>query len=293
MVALKLKLALRPWRHYPGTQALTSLALTAVLFLFGMTRWLNQTVDTAISGIQGRQVMTAYLDPALGEKEGTAIADTIRTQLGSSANRVEFQAQEKFLGDLANAYPQLSEEIQQFGNEAQAIAPNFVSIQGRLTDGSIEQVRKIPGVESVSVSKTKFRSLVENLQASRAFTRWMSMALLLALASLLLLVGKLNARLNHETARMIGQLGGSDLEAKMPGLLNLASLGALSGASAALLWRVGASGLAAQARALSPIFERMSAPSHAIYLVLPLLGAAAGYAMGLLTQAPAKRIGAA
>lgn len=282
-----LKLALRPWKLSPLSQWLASVTLGFLLFIFSLLFWFQDGLTPILARLSSDQVVTAYLDHS-PETDSNKIVDTIKTQVGSSAQQVDYTDSQGFVTELEKSYPDLAREVSSLGQDLKQIAPQYVTIRGSLSPAQVENVKRIPGVESIDSSTERFRPILESLTATQWITRIFMAACLLGLFTLLLLMSRLNHSVHAEAFRLIEQLGGTRLQARLPQVVNQTMLGLLGGTLAATAWIFSQTILVQKIHAFSPFLQSMPpAPASSIFLLIGI-GAAMGWLTGWMNSGAAE-----
>jgi cell division protein FtsX len=273
---LALKLAFRPWRLQPFAQIATFATLGVLLFLAGLFGWLSRSLPTVRAQLEGDRVASVFIDPSTEATSLESIRDQIRVSVGSSAVKMEFVSSDRFLETLAEKQPELAKEVAALGGEKEWIAPKHFTVRGEIAEASVEKMRRIPGVESVSFSERRFRPIVENLAAMEWLCRLLVAATLVAMVAVLFLLGRINSGIFEQAEAIVAQLGGSDWQARFPSRASpfLAAFGA--SVVAAFLFRMVQPGVAHKIGSLSPFLRGLeSAPAFPVVGILAV-GAAAG-----------------
>lgn len=252
-----LKLALRPWRLQPLSQILTFTTLGVLMFLAGLFGWLARSIPHLSAQLEGDRVASVFLDPSAESASVDSVKDQIRVSLGSSAAKVDYVSSERFLEILSERQPELAKEVAALGNEKDWIAPKHFSIRGAIDDRTVERLKAINGVESVSFSERRFRPIIENLAAMDWLCRLLFAASIFAMVAVLFLLGRINSTIFAEAEIVVTQMGGSDWQARLPSRLGpfLASLAAASVAGL-LFWKI-QPGVAHKIGMLSPFLRAL------------------------------------
>ncbi len=260
-----LKLALRPWRLAPLSQVFTALAVGLLLLLCGFMIWMERGLKPVVARLQSEQVITAYLEGNLEPADHSQIVDSIRTAVGARAVDVKAVEAQDFVKELQPQYPELARELRELGGQSLSlIVPSYVSISGTVPEGTLEAVRRIPGVESAESSKDRFHHIVGAFKALRWVARILAAGLLLALLTGLIHLSKMNSYLHREPVSLLRLWGAGPWAMRAPALLSGLMIGASGGAIAALGWVVCGGWLAGQIRALSPMLNELQAPPVAV-----------------------------
>ncbi len=230
-----LKLALRPWKLQPLSQILSFSTLSVLLLLAGFFASLAHSLPGVRRNLEGDQIASIFVDPAIEPGQLGAIRDQIRTSAGS-ALRVDYVDSNAFLEAMARDQPELAKEISTLGSEKEWIVPKHFSIRGTIGDPWIEKIRTIPGVESVAFSARRFKPIVENIAAMEWLSRVLFAAIVLTMVAVLALLGRLNASVFSEAETIVAQMGGATWEARLPSRLSPILLAVSAGGVASLLY---------------------------------------------------------
>ncbi len=288
-----LKLSLRPWRAALLSQLFSALAVGFLLFLCGLSFWVQSGMEPVIAQIENRQILTAYLDPTVDKKEEPKVVDRIRTSLGARAGapsyELKFVGSEQFADQLKGSYPDLSRELSDLGAEMNAIVPRYVSIAGILPDGALDRVRKINGVESADSSKDRNRHVVAAFSMLRWVARFMAAGMAIALLTGLIHLSRMNSFLHRETLAILRLWGASTTQLRLPSLISGLSVGLLGGLLAAIAWSAAGARLLGHLRALSPALRQLpQTPGWIAFAALLAAGCALGALAGMAgASAPA------
>jgi cell division protein FtsX len=270
-----LKLALRPWRLQPLSQFLSFATLGVLLLLAGFFASLATALPEIRHGLEGDQIASVFLDPASEPANLDSIRDQIRLSLGSSAVTVNYVDADAFLSDLERKQPELAKEVAALGSEKDWVTPRHFSLRGSIGEKTVDRLRGISGVESVSFSASRFEPIVENLTAIAWLSRVLFSAITLAILAVLVLLGRLNSGIFAEAEGIIAQMGGSEWQARFPARLNPILLASSAGLLASLFFQKLGPWFAAKMAALSPFFTGLGTSA-------PLLSAPVLLALGLV-----------
>ena len=213
------KLALRPWRLAPLSQAFSSLAVGFLLLLVGFLFWMQQGLKPLLVRLHGEQVVTAYLEPSVSGKEADGLVRQIRSTLNEQSG---FKAQSKshpkadvqlitasqFIVQLKNKYPELGRELEQMGNEKDFIVPSYISVSGILPNTALDEIKKLRGVDSAESSKDRYRTIVGAFSALRTISRVLMSGICLALLTGLIHLTRMNSYLQQDALALL-QLWGA------------------------------------------------------------------------------------
>lgn len=272
-----LKLALRPWRLQPLSQFLSFATLGVLLLLAAFFASLASALPELRKSLEGDQIASVFLDPSSEPANLDSVRDQIRLSLGSSAVQVEYVDAEAFLAAIQGNQPDLAKEVAALGNEKDWVTPRHFSLRGPIGDKTIERLRTIPGVESVSFSAHRFQPIVENLSAIAWMSRVLFSAIVLAMVAVLVLLGRLNSGIFAEAEGIVAQMGGSHWQARFPARLNPILLASGAGLFAGMLFLKLSPWFATKMSTLSPFFTGLGtrAPLVSAPVVL-VLGLAVG-----------------
>ena len=271
-----LKLALRPWKISAMSQLFSSLAVGLLLVLASFLMWFGRGLEPVLDRLQNRQVITAYLESAVEEKDETRVMDSIKVTLGDHPVEVRAVAPGEFVKSLDENYPELTKEIESMGQEMNQIVPRYISITGYVPEGTVDQIKAINGVESVDSSRDRYMPIVGTFKALQWVAKVLTLGLTIALLTGLAQLSRLNAGVHREALGMMRQWGATPLQLRMPGLLSGMSVGAVGGAIAGLSWIVASQWFAVQIITFSPLLKGISAPSAGVGVLLIFVGAAFG-----------------
>lgn len=286
-----LKLALRPWRISPLSQALSAAAVGFLVMMCGFLVWMHQGLRTVVSHLQAEQVITAYVDPALEAREAPRVLDEIKLKLGAApmANPELFEAKfvdtEQFLGVLKDSYPELGRELADLGAEMNTVVPRYVSITGVLPEGAIEDVRKVPGVASAESSRDRYKQVVGAFAALGWVARLLGAGLVLALLTGLVHLARMNASLQGDATELLRLWGAGEWTLRAPGALTGLMVGALGGIFALAVWSQGGPWVIGQIRGLSPALKGIPEPGTLFGMMLLAGAVVAGFVSGAVVSA--------
>jgi cell division protein FtsX len=274
------------------SQAISALTVGFLLLLSGFLFWMEMGLRPVLTRLKGEQVITAYLDPALETAKEKGVVDQIRTQLGARPE-LKLVGSPQFVEELKVHYPELGRELEDLGGELTTIIPRFVTVTGMLPDSAVEQVRRVPGVQSAESSKDRYQQIVGAFSTLRTVARVLAAGLLLALLTGLIHLSRMNAALHHEAISLLRLWGAGQGSLRAPGLLSGLFVGLTGGLIAAAGWAMGGVWLALKIKTLSPMLATMPLPRMPIGLMLFVAGALLGLVAGALSGvSPAVRGGA-
>src|SRR3954463_15052343 len=82
VVMYLLKLALRAWRIAPLSQLFSAIAVGFLLLLIGFLFWIQQGLKPILVRLEGEQVITAYLNSSVENKDENKTLEEVRQALG-------------------------------------------------------------------------------------------------------------------------------------------------------------------------------------------------------------------
>lgn len=280
-----LRLSLRPWRLAPFSQIFSSLAVGFLLLLVGFLFWMQRGLKPILTRLQGEQVVTAYLDPSVNGKDAQALVDTIRVSMGAhsqSARAPEIKLVTSFelISLLKSQYPDLGRELEDLGNEMDQIVPRYVSVSGVLPSDSVDQIKRIPGVESAESSKDRYKHIVGAFSALRTVARVLMAGLCLALLTGLIHLARMNGFLHRDALLLLRFWGAGSATLLVPGMISGLFVGLLGGVIAFSGWLTAGIWLTRHVRALSPMLSALPMAGSQSALVLLFLGGSLGWLAG-------------
>jgi cell division protein FtsX len=265
----------------PFTQFLAVSSVGFLLFLSGFMIWMDRGLKPVIARMEREQVITAYLDPALEDKDQGKIIDAIRTSLGARAE-VRAVGAEQFLADVRTTHPDLAREIEDLGDEMKTVIPRFISATGLLAPDALEKVKAVQGVESAESSKDRFQNVIGAFYALRRVARILAGGLCVALLIGLLQLSKLNGQYQRDTIGLLWLWGAGSFIVRLPGVISGAVTGLLGGSVAAAAWATAGFWLANHLQQLSPMLHGMPSPVLGIAGILLLAGLFIGVVSAVL-----------
>lgn len=275
-----LKLALRPWRVAPWSQAFAAMAVGFLLVLSAFLFWMERGLKPVVHRMKSEQVITAYLDPSLENLDEGKLVDSIQVALGAKSVDVKVVGSQQFVDELKGHYPELSKELQSLGQEVNSIVPRYVSVSGVLPASAVSAVKAVPGIESAETSSDRYHHIVGAFGALRWVARLLAVGLCLALMTGLIHLSRMNSYLHRESIRLMKLWGASALTLRTPALLSGLWVGISGGVIAAVGWVTGGIWLAEHVKALSPLLKDMALPQAQMAAGLLILGALIGAAAG-------------
>jgi len=124
----------------------------------------------------------------------------------------------------------------------------------------LQSLRSIKGVESIEVSHNKLRSAAGPFQSLRLFAKVVILGMLSALICSWLLLGKVYREIHQDAVTMMGLMGASTFEKKLPLAISGLILGAGSGVVSALMWWAMSPWLILKLKGFSPVLESLGTP---------------------------------
>jgi len=279
-----LKLALRPWRLAPLSQFFSAVAVGFLLLLVGFLHWMQTGLSPVVARLKSEQVVTAYLDPSVPQKDETKVVDAIRLALGAQAAASDIRLVDapEFVSELKGQYPELARDLEELGPELKAIVPRYVSISGMLNEDASEQIGAVTGIENAESSKDRYQHIVGAFSALRWVARLLMVGLCMALLTGLIHLSRMNSYLHRDALGLLRFWGAGGAVLRTPGMLSGLSVGVLGGVIALAGWVSGGNWLAGHVRNLSPMLKQMQLAGFQLGLVLFVLGTMIGWLAGLL-----------
>lgn len=276
-----LKLALRPWRLAPLSQIFSGIAVGFLLLLVGFLFWMQNGLKGVLVRLQGEQVITAYLDNSVENKNEEKIVDAAREALGPTPE-IKLVNTSLFIKHLRAQYPDLSRELEDLGQETNQIVPRYVSISGILPDSAIEKIKVIPGIEHAESSKDRYHHIVGAFSALRWVARILMAGICLALLTGLIHLSRMNAYLHKDALSLLHFWGAGSATLASPSILSGISVGLLGGVIAWSGWITIGVWLARHVRSISTILKGMPPVHPHLAFALLVLGAIIGLFAGAL-----------
>lgn len=287
---VSLRLSLRPWKSAPMTQWMALGSLSFILVGFNSVYWMGENVSTIVEKLEAERIVTVYLDPSVGKRpdephlQTGAIQDAIRTQLGSSRISSDYTDAQTFLKDLESSYPELAREVQALGADAEWVTPRFFTLKGAVSDSTIEELKKIPGIEGIESSDKKVHPVTQSLKAIFWVSRLFTAGLGLAFVTLLFLIARLNRQCQSEVASMIRQWGGTRLQMRLPQIWNQFFLACSAAVLSIAAWIYCQPLLMRHMGALSPYLRELKLQPPIKMLAVAFSAALFGWVSGWLTS---------
>lgn len=280
-----LKLALRPWRSAPFSQVFSSIAVGILLLLSGFLFWMQSGLKPVLHRLQSEQVLTAYVDAALPEKDESALLEKVRAVLNVTGEHgspeVKWVGTSEFLKQVKGQYPDLDRELEDLGKEMTQIVPRYISVSGILPDRALEKIKAIPGIESAESSKDRYHHIVGAFSALRWVAKILMIGVCFALFTGLIHLARMNAYLHQDALKLLRFWGGGSLALTSPGMISGVMVGILGGCIALSGWMTLGVWLSKHIRTLSPLLKGMPATGLSLSLILFLSGTLIGLISGL------------
>ncbi len=287
-MSIFLKLAWRPFRLAPLSQASSILTASVLLVLSGFLFWIEQGFAPVVQRLQQEQVITAYLSPQLDRAGETRLVDSIQTSLGSAIHVQKMSASE-FIAELKPRYPELSRELEDMGEEGTALIPRYISISGVFQDQTAQAIHGMPGIESMETSKDRYKNVVGAFRALRWVARLMLMGLALALMTGLVHLVRMNRTIQSDAISFLRLWGANEVVIRMPTLISSWLVGFMGGAIAWAAWATVGVQITMQVKGLSPLLTEMPVPSASMGLLLLVIGSTLGMISGVLAAGVSSR----
>lgn len=291
-----LKLALRPWKISPASQAMSAAAVGFLVLMCGFLAWMHEGLRTVVSHLKAEQVITAYIDPSVEGQDAARVLDEIKLKLGAApmANPSDFEAKfvdtEQFLSILKGSYPELGHELMDLGPEVNSVVPRYVSVTGILHDDAIEDVRKVAGVASAESSRDRYKQITGAFAALGWVARLLGAGLVLALFTGLVHLARMNASIQGDATEMLRLWGAGEWSLRAPGALTGLLVGALGGVIAFAAWSQGGTWAIGEIRGLSPALKGIPEPGMIFSVALFAAATISGFVSGALVSAfPGKK----
>lgn len=268
-----LKLAIRPWKESPFTQAFMSVALGFLLFLVCFLNWLDTALDPVLKQFTNDQVITVYLDASVAKDEEPKIMDAIRGTVGAAANRLgalEFTPAEGFLKELEKNYPSLTDELKGLGSEMNTVVPRYISINGAVSMSAREKLTQLPGVDAVDSSNDRFSQIAGAFVSMQWVARVFAIALGLSIFMGMILLGRMNNHTLRDSLQLLRQWGAGQWMVFVPGILSGACVALFGGSLAILGWKFLSVPIATQISHVSPFLNQMPLPNADSFVGFPI-----------------------
>jgi len=301
-----LRLALRPWKIAPWSQISSGLVVGFLVLLSGIMLWLESGLRPVVRRLQAEQVITAYIKPDLDTSaeesvltKAAELLDLDLSQLKPTSDgafekktetgwvRLQFVHTQDFTNHLRESFPDLASQLEGLSpEEVPFIVPRTLSIQGVFAEGRddriLDEVRKLPGVESAESSRDRYSGVVGTFRALRWLTGFVILGLLLTTFTGLVHLGRLNAHLHQDALSVFRLWGAGPTLLRAPAMLSGLSVGFLGGVLALVGWSLTGERLVEILRALSPILRDLASPPHIwVGLALWSIACAIGWLAGL------------
>lgn len=259
-----LRLVLRPWRAAPFLQLTFSGSLGFSLFLLCFLIWFHQSLSPVLNRIHNGKVLTVFLEAnresaSIAATEPHPIEDKIRMAVGAQRNvQIKSVGSSQFLKDLKQDFPDLSDELESLGAEAESLLPRYISVTGSLDEDAASRIQKIPGVSSVEVARAGYTQGSEAFFTLRWILRVVIVGIFMAFGLGWILWMRHQLGVNDDVFDFFKLWGASYWQVKLPSLLIGAFSGLIMGGGAAgLLLLVGPKVLS-QIQNLSPLLKELS-----------------------------------
>lgn len=277
---LLLKLTLRPWLRSPYNQFFSSLVVGVLLLITGVLIWLQQGLKPVVSRLQNEEVVTAYLASTVNPADEDKIVDQIRENLGARAD-IQLVPAHEFVANIKKQYPELGQELEDLGDEAAQIIPRYVSITGVLSDGALERIKSISGIESAETSRDRYRQIVGAIGAIRWVARLLIIGLGLALFTGLIHLARTNMDVHRDAIQLMRLMGAGGAKLQLPSVFSGLWVGFCGGIVASISWLTLGTWLTRHVRTLSPLLREMphasSGLAFALFVAALMIGAIAGF----------------
>ena len=275
-----LKLALRPFHFAPMSQIFSAFAAGFLLLLVGFLLWMHQSLKPLVARLQNEQVVTVYLTTKSNE-EDRKILNELKGWVQPSV-QVKLILPSQFLSQMKGTYPDLAQELESLGNDAQQLIPHYVTLTGVVPDLVVEKIKGTPGVEQVENSKDRYRFIVGAFSTLRWIARLVVLAICVALLSGLVNLARMNGHLHRDALTVLKQWGAGSGLLAVPGILSGLLVGLMGGTAAFLTWIVFGGWLTLHVRSLSVFLKTLSQPHPQLALILLFLGILLGGLAGLI-----------
>ncbi len=277
-----IRLALRPWRLTPWSQAFSAVAMAFLLTLGAFLLRFEFQLRPTVQKLSRDQVLTAFIEPSSPAGEESRIADQIRVSLGSKDIEIRGVGEKGFLEALRPNYPGLANEIESLGDEGRDLIPRHVLVAGVLPADAEARVKATTGIVSIDSTRNRYQQSLAAFQAVLRISRWMFAGLALALLCGLFQLGRLNAQMHAESLQLMRLWGAHPVFLRIPPMLSGLSVGAAGGLLGWVIWSFGFPGLFDQLAKLSIVFQGMDfARAQAMGPMIAVAGILAGAATGL------------
>lgn len=287
-----MRLALRPWRLAPLSQVSSSLAVALLLVLGAFLQWMELTLEPALARLGQEQVFTAYIDPTLADPDAAKLApvmrDAIAVPVGAAPVEIKYVGTQEFLSGLRGTYPELTRDLENVGADVATLIPRHLSITGLVADGRahqelMDQIKSVPGVESVESSRDRFTHIVGAFSAVRWVARALILGLCLALLTGLLHLARTNSQLHQDSIGLLKHWGAGPFTLRAPVILSGLCVGVIGGALAGIGWLTGGSWLIVRIQEISPVFLEGATPSLLSGAALMAVGTICGTFAGWMS----------
>ncbi len=285
---LLVKIGLQVWRRQPLLQSMFSFALGALALGGASLFALDLGMKPLVKGHLAERTVSLYLESGSDASLVAIVMDRVKTSVGSSP-RVRLMDRHETVEKLEKSHPVLAKELSALApREIQALVPESVIVEGKISAAELEQLSKIEGVERVEWVAGKFRQTASALQAFRWILRSMMAAFALAAAVMSLQIARTQQSSLQSTLKVIRASGARAWQTAVPGAAAGLVSGALAGSVASLGWLLGLHPAFESVRTLSPALALLNAPGAAgaalLFLSCALGAAFCGAAMSLTSE---------
>ncbi len=279
-----LKLALRPWLQSPLGQMASALALGVLLSLAMLVGSLQSHLLQAIERLQGEQLVTLYLEEQLSESEEGKVVAQVQALLAAQPHAPQSRPlawvkRAEFLRLLRLQDAKLAGELEQLeGSLLASLVPRYLTLAGFFSQAILDQIRQIPGIESLDHQKNLHQELAKSLGALKKILQMMLLGLLFALAIGLFHWCQMNGALHQEALAILQLWGAGKRTLLAPDFLSGALMGGLGGCLAWAGFLALGMGVLQHLKKISPLLEvlPLQAPQPWVIPLGLLLGGVAG-----------------
>ena len=265
------------------SQFLAASAVGVLLLLIGFLFWMQKSLKPVLARLQGEQVVTAFLDPSVTEKDESQLLDSIRISLGAQGSpEVKLVTAAEFVSHLKLQYPDLGRELEDLGKDMQEVVPKYISISGILLDSALAKIKGVKGITSAESSKDRYRHIVGAFSALRWFARFLMAGAGFALFTGLVHLSRMNSFLHRDALRLLKFWGANRITLLTPGMVSGLLVGVLGGAIGAGIWFVAGTSLSTYVRSVSSLLKDMSPAHSSLGWVLLFAGCLIGIFSGIL-----------
>lgn len=283
------RLAIRPWRMAPLSQVFSSFVVGFLVLLCGFLFFLEQGLRPIVDRLQGEEVITAWVLPEIPATDEQALLAQVRTAVESTLPRKQargfdarFTGTEEFLKGIEKPYPELKRQLEELGAANSDMVPRYMTLSGVFSDGTLDAIRAVRGVEKVETSRNRHAHVVGAYRALRWVVRLLVAGLALALLTGLIHLARMNAHLHRDALSILRLWGAGPWTLRTPALFSGALVGVLGGAASFLGWSLASPWLIHNIRSLSPMLAELRMPgleaSAGLLVAGILIGVIAGSA---------------